>query len=146
MLAKLIAIGLRPSCSRVSLSDASASQHARTEPYSTGALETVTDDYGRTVHQLQAEGQRIGREIPGIVDLVITMNSIDFGDGKPVRAFVCTSPNPWGYPAKDRSGSLDQVEPPDLGKLIAKILPQRANHQGGGVESNVVALNEGQHS
>ena len=50
------------------------------------------------------EGQRVPREIPGIVDLVITMASIDFGDGKPVRAFVCTSPNPWGYPAKDRSG------------------------------------------
>ena len=67
-----------------------------------GALETVTDDYGRTEHRLQMEGQRVGREIPGIVDIVITMDSIDFGDGKPVRAFVCTSPNPWGYPAKDR--------------------------------------------
>lgn len=26
-----------------------------------GALETVTDDYGRTEHQLQMEGQRVGR-------------------------------------------------------------------------------------
>jgi energy-coupling factor transporter ATP-binding protein EcfA2 len=38
-------------------------------------------------------------------------------------AFVCTSPNPWGYPAKDRSGRLEQLEPPDLGKLIAKLIP-----------------------
>jgi hypothetical protein len=112
----------------------------------TGALETVTDDDGRTVHQLQAEGQRIGREIPGIVDLVITMNSIDFGDGKPVRAFVCTSPNPWGYPAKDRSGKLEQIEKPDLGALIAKILPPVANHQGGVAETNVITPNDGQHS
>ncbi len=93
-----------------------------------GALETVTDDYGHATHQLQIEGQRIGRELPGVVDLVITMQSIDFGDGKPVHAFVCTSPNPWNYPAKDRSGKLDQIERPDLGALIRKILPPQANH------------------
>ena len=107
-----------------------------------GALETVTDDYGRTEHRLQMEGQRVGREIPGIVDLVITMDSIDFGDGKPIRAFVCTSPNPWGYPAKDRSGKLEQIEPPDLGALIAKILPAQANHKGGAV-SDIITFNEG---
>jgi hypothetical protein len=61
---------------------------------------------------------------------MITMQFIDFGDGVPVRAFICTSPNPWGYPAKDRSGKLDQIEPPDLGALITKILPPPANHVG----------------
>jgi hypothetical protein len=45
----------------------------------------------------------------------------DFGDGKPVRTFVCTSPNPWNYPAKDRAGRLEQVEEPHLGKLIDKL-------------------------
>ena len=106
-----------------------------------GALETVTDDYGRTEHRLQMEGQRVPREIPGIVDIVITMNSIDFGDGKPIRAFVCTSPNPWGYPAKDRSGKLEQIEPPDLGALIAKILPARANHDGSqGAIDHIITL------
>jgi len=94
-----------------------------------GALETVTDDYGRTEHRLQAEGQRISREIAGIVDVVITMTWIDFGDGKPIRAFVCTSPNPWSYPAKDRSGKLEQIEPPDLGALITKVLPPWAHHE-----------------
>jgi hypothetical protein len=94
-----------------------------------GALETVTDDYGRTEHRLQAEGQRVPREIAGIVDIVITMHWVDFGDGKPIIAFICTSPNSWGYPAKDRSGKLDQIEPPDLGALITKVLPPRANHE-----------------
>jgi hypothetical protein len=108
-----------------------------------GGMEGVVDDYGRTEHRLQMEGQRVGREIPGIVDIVITMNSIDFGDGKPVRAFVCTSPNPWNYPAKDRSGKLEQIEPPDLGKLIAKILPARANHSAAGAVSDIITLNEG---
>jgi hypothetical protein len=93
-----------------------------------GALETVTDDYGRTVHQLQAEGQRVPREIAGIVDIVATMHWLDFGDGTPVqRGFVCTSPNPWGYPAKDRSGHLEQLEPPHLGALINKVLTARSN-------------------
>ena len=96
-----------------------------------------------TEHRLQMEGQRVPREIPGIVDQLITMAAIDFGDGKPIRAFVCTSPNPWGYPAKDRSGKLEQIEPPDLGKLIAKILPPRANHQiGEGGQAEIIALDE----
>ena len=69
-----------------------------------GALETVTDDYGRIEHRLQAEGQRVPREIPGIVDVVITMNWIDFGDGKPVqRASSALRPIRGVIPAKDRS-------------------------------------------
>ena len=43
------------------------------------------------------------------------------GDNAPTRAFVCTQPNPWNYPAKDRSGRLSQIEEPHLGKLIDKI-------------------------
>ena len=53
---------------------------------------------------------------------IVTMQLVDFGDGKPVRAFVCTSPNPWGYPAKDRAGRLEQIEEPHLGKLISKLV------------------------
>ena len=37
------------------------------------------------------------------------------------RRLVCRSGNPWGLPAKDRSGRLDVTEAPDLGALIAKI-------------------------
>jgi hypothetical protein len=86
-----------------------------------GVLETVTDDYNRTEHRLQLEGARTGRELPAVVDQVITMHWIDFGDGVPTRAFVCTAPNKWAYPAKDRSGRLEQFEPPHLGKLLAKL-------------------------
>jgi hypothetical protein len=38
-----------------------------------------------------------------------------------MRAFVTTSPNPWGFPAKDRTGRLSQIEEPDLGKLLTKL-------------------------
>ena len=86
-----------------------------------GVLETVTDDYNRTEHRLQLEGARTGRELPAVVDQVITMHWLDFGDGVLTRAFVCTAPNRWQFPAKDRSGRLEQVEEPHLGKLLAKL-------------------------
>ena len=85
-------------------------------------LERVVDDFNHAAFQVQLEGQKVGRELPGIVDEIITMNFVDFGDGKPARAFVCTNPNSWGYPAKDRAGRLDQLEEPHLGKLIKKLV------------------------
>jgi hypothetical protein len=84
-------------------------------------LERQVDDLSAPVWGVQLEGAKAARELPGIVDQVITMTWLDFGDQKPVRCFVCTGGNPWGYPAKDRSGKLDQIEEPHLGKLIAKI-------------------------
>ena len=36
------------------------------------------------------------------------------------RAFITQTMNPYGYPAKDRSGQLDLLEPPDLRALIEK--------------------------
>jgi AAA domain len=86
-----------------------------------GILETVIDDFNRTEHRLQLEGARTGRELPAVVDQVVSYQWIDFGDGVLTRSFVCTSPNQWRYPAKDRSGRLEQLEPPDLGQLIMKL-------------------------
>jgi AAA domain len=86
-----------------------------------GVLETVVDDFNRVEHRLQLEGARTGRELPAVVDEVITYNWIDFGDGLLTRSFICIAPNRWGYPAKDRSGRLDQIEEPHLGKLISKL-------------------------
>ena len=104
-------------------------QHARGKNVVfVAVLERVVDEFNRFIEwRPQLEGGKTGRELPAIVDQIVTMQWVDFGDGKPVRAFVCTSPNPWGYPAKDRSGRLEQVEPPDLGKLIAKLIPTISN-------------------
>jgi AAA domain len=100
-------------------------QHARAKSVVfVAVLERITDEFNRFIEwRPQLEGGKTGRELPAIVDQIITMNWVDFGDGKPVRAFVCTSPNRWQFPAKDRSGRLEQFEPPDLGKLIAKLIP-----------------------
>tara|TARA_R100001015_G_C4626028_1_gene184825 strand:+ start:556 stop:1431 length:876 start_codon:yes stop_codon:yes gene_type:complete len=87
-----------------------------------GILDEKVDDYSRRYYALQIEGSKTGLELPGIVDEVITM-AIMAGDEnvKPYRAFVCQTLNEWGYPAKDRSGRLDVVEEPHLGKLLAKM-------------------------
>ena len=49
------------------------------------------------------------------------MAEIGAGDGEPYRAFVCQTINPYGYPAKDRSGRLEMIEEPHLGRLMEKI-------------------------
>jgi hypothetical protein len=104
-------------------------QHARPlNVVLVGILEQAPDELGRAGSwQLQCEGTKTGRELPGIVDEIITYQFLDYGDGKPpVRGFVCTSPNTWGFPAKDRSGRLAQTEPPDLGKLLTKLTQPHA--------------------
>ena len=97
-------------------------QHARERTVVLVAvLEKNVDDFHIASWQPQIEGGKTGRELPAIVDEIITMQWVDFGDRKPVRAFVCCNPNPWGYPAKDRSGKLEMLERPNLGALLEKL-------------------------
>jgi hypothetical protein len=86
-----------------------------------GILDEKIDDFNRKVFVPQIEGSKTSLELPGIVDQVITMTALKADDGSLYRAFVCHTLNPWGYPAKDRSGRLDQIEEPHLGRLMAKI-------------------------
>lgn len=89
-------------------------------------LEKVVDDFNVTTWQPQIDGSKTGREMPGIVDQVITLNFVPFGeDDKPIRAFVCHPDNPFSWPGKDRSGRLEMYEKPDLGALIGKITGPR---------------------
>jgi hypothetical protein len=86
-----------------------------------GILDQKLDDFNRKIFVPQIDGSKTGLELPGIVDQVITMTDIAGGDGAPQRGFVCHTLNPWGFPAKDRSGRLAMVEPPHLGHLMDKI-------------------------
>jgi hypothetical protein len=94
-----------------------------------GVLEKVTDETHGVTWQPQIEGSRTGRELPGIVDQVMSLHLFARdGEGNYVlderateRRLVCRAGNPFGLPAKDRSGRLDMTEPPDLGALLAKI-------------------------
>jgi hypothetical protein len=97
-------------------------QHARGRTVVLVAvLEKNVDDFNIATWQPQIEGGKTGRELPAIVDQIVSMVWIDFGDRKPVRAFVTSNPNAWGYPGKDRSGKLDPLEPPNLGALLDKL-------------------------
>jgi hypothetical protein len=104
-------------------------QHARAKNVILIAIsERVIDELRHAEWQLQAEGGKTSRELPGIIDEIVSYQLLDFGDGKPPnRGFVCTSPNAWGFPAKDRSGKLAQVEKPDLGELLVKLTDRRTN-------------------
>jgi hypothetical protein len=83
-------------------------------------LDERLDDFNRKVFVPQIEGSKTSLELPGIVDEVVTLAEIKADDGSSYRAFVTHTVNPFGFPAKDRSGRLDLLEPPDLGALIAK--------------------------
>ncbi|MFC3119842.1 ATP-binding protein [Jhaorihella thermophila] len=86
-----------------------------------GILDEKLDDFNRKHFVPQIEGSKTGLELPGIVDEVLTLTSLPNEQGELRRVFVCQTQNPWGYPAKDRSGRLEMLEPPDLGRLIDKI-------------------------
>lgn len=97
-------------------------QHTRNKHvWFVGILDERTDEFNRRYYELQIDGSKTGLELPGIVDEVITLAEIKPADGEPYRAFVCQTGNPWGFPAKDRSGRLEMVEPPDLGLLMRKL-------------------------
>lgn len=97
-------------------------QHTRAKNvWLVGILDEKLDDFNRKVFQPQIDGSKTGLELPGIVDEVITMAEVADEGGAPYRAFICQTLNPWAFPAKDRSGRLDQVEEPHLGQLMEKI-------------------------
>ena len=113
-----------------------------------GILDEKTDDYGRKLFELQIDGTKTGRELPGIVDEVITM-AVMTGDENTgtYRAFVCQTLNEWGYPAKDRSGRLDVLEEPHLGKLLTKMsggIKQSERELTFVNPANVTSSNEGE--
>ncbi len=101
-------------------------QHTRRKNvWFVGILNEAVDDFNRRVFSLQVDGSKTGLELPGIVDEVVTLAEVKAqnpdGSASSYRAFVCHTLNQWGYPAKDRSGRLDAIEEPDLGRLMQKI-------------------------
>ena len=94
-----------------------------------GILEKHTDEFGKVTWQPQMEGGKAARELPGIVDQVISLGLFS-REGEAwrydpergtERRLVCQAGNRFGLPAKDRSGRLDETEPADLGALLRKI-------------------------
>lgn len=102
-----------------------------------GILDKQTDDLKRVSWEPQIEGSKTGREMAGIFDQVITLQNFTSDSGQQYRAFVTHQDNPYGYPAKDRSGRLELIEEPNLGKLIHKI--RTGPRRDGALQLNVPA-------
>lgn len=103
-------------------------QHAKTKSVvMVGVLEQTIDDFKRAHWGLQIDGQKAAKEIPPIVDEVLALHMVQFeGEDKPTRCFVCSPEGgrlhvPGIFPLKDRSGMLEEYEPPHLGNLIRKL-------------------------
>ena len=91
-----------------------------------GILEQKLIDDGETTFtkwELQCEGNKTSSELPAIVDELLclvpktTSNNKDRGEA----IFVCDALNPFGYPAKDRSGNLQMFEEYNLAEVLKKI-------------------------
>lgn len=101
-------------------------QHAKgRNVWFVGLLDQTQDDTGQPTWSPQMAGGKTKNSLAGIVDQIVTMAEVRHkdGDGKDAafRAFVCRKLNRWGYPAKDRSGTLAALEAPHLGRLMDKI-------------------------
>jgi hypothetical protein len=104
-----------------------------------GLLDRRLDDFGKPYFAMQVEGSNTGLELPGIVDEVVTLAEVRPKEGVPFRAFVCTTINDFGFPAKDRSGGLAMLEPAHLGRLMAKIRGPRPDQPTARLEFDLPA-------
>lgn len=93
--------------------------------YFSAKQEARKDDMtGRTVYGPGMPGQKLGPALPYFFDEVFAMDMATSPDGtKEYRYLRCTTSAL--YEAKDRSGTLDTFEPPDLSYIINKIYQGR---------------------
>ena len=106
-------------------------QHARVRTVVfVAVLEKSVDDLNVATWQPQMEGAKTGRELPAIVDEIITMTWVDFGDHKPVRAFVCTNPNRVGLSRKRSFRPARTIRTAEPGRIDREAHRSRvsANH------------------
>lgn len=104
------------------------------------ALDAIKDKDipGRVAYAIQAIGSRTERELPGIFDNVVTYGlftqdsagqiKLDYDKGMH-RGLICQPANGYGVPAKDRTGRVAAIEPPDLGVLLTKLSAAKRSDQ-----------------
>lgn len=117
-------------------------QHAPKSIIVSGILDRFEDDLKRVSYTPQIEGGKAPREISGIFDLIVTMDylydqrgtALLDANGKKIRALYPTSGNTHGFPGKDRSGTLDMIEPPNIAAMISKA------QSGNRIDTTVVTL------
>ncbi len=92
-------------------------QHANCNIWLVGVMEGKLDNLKRMMYAPQIEGNKTARELPALVDEVLVMGL----DQEHQRVIYTSATNPFGYPAKDRSGQLDEIEKPNLQIITNKM-------------------------
>lgn len=90
----------------------------------TAKQDSVQDEVSKiTSYGPAMPGRQLSRELPYMFDEVLRLGIGQTQDGTTYRFLQCKAD--LQYEAKDRSGVLDAVEPPDLGLLFKKILARK---------------------
>ena len=88
--------------------------------YMAAKMEKTKDELsGMTLFGPSMPGQKMGQALPYLFDEVFNLRIMQTTDGQKYRALV-TQPD-MQYVAKDRSGTLAAIEPPNLAKVFDKI-------------------------
>lgn len=85
----------------------------------TAKLEKTTDEMGRMLYSPSMPGNKMGQMMPFFFDELLALRVEKDGEGNPQRTIQTEPDGLWQ--AKDRSGSLETWEEPDLGAIIKKI-------------------------
>ena len=89
--------------------------------YMAAKAEPVKDEMTGVVRYMASmPGSKLGPQLPYLFDEVFRLGINKTPQGEQYR-FLQTQPD-LQYDAKDRSGALDPIEPPDLNHVISKIL------------------------
>lgn len=88
--------------------------------YMSAKMEKSKDEIsGMTMFGPSMPGQKMGPAMPYLFDEVFNLRVLQTAEGQKYRALI-TQPD-LQYVAKDRSGALAPIEPPDLAKVFSKI-------------------------
>ena len=66
-------------------------------------------------------GQKLKNKLNELFDIIASMQFINFGDGVTKRMLICRPDYDPRYEVGDRTGALNDLEEPDLGKIYEKI-------------------------
>jgi hypothetical protein len=89
--------------------------------YISAKEDRLKDDLtGKIIYGPSMPGQKLGPGLPYYFDEVFHLAIGYTKDGTPYR-YLQTQPD-FQYEAKDRSGALDAIEPPDLNHIFDKIM------------------------
>jgi hypothetical protein len=100
----------------------------RMNTYVVGKAIQSIDAAGQTTFALSMPSKRLANDIPYMFDLVMAMRVEEDSDGNTAR--ILQTESSAVYYAKDRSGTLNRYEKPDLSKIFAKVAA-KLNPKGG---------------